>query len=609
MVIYKKNDGMSVRAFMRNMDWDWNNEKAQLRRKEVEQAVLIPTINFFDESEQFGLQDCQEQTMMSVDLAEAIAMNHHIMVEAGSGIVKSFAYLIPALFAIKNLKGSVVIGTATQVLADQLAQDAEQGKILTGMTNVQVTLLTGESTDAGGDHRIIITSQETLMRDLLNKRIQGQGFIKDNIVLYIIDEAHHLEEQSRCALTTKWTLKGLKEIEATLQKSIPTTPNRKEHIENLRLVGEYRRRFFSGAAQHIEHLQTTGGKHGDSRRLWLPHKEIVNYTDWAKQLDNVIAALSLGKDEQEILELPQFIRRLRQYANSSYLVWLEGKLDDQNEVSICTAPKIMNNQIEKLLFDQSIPVVLTSESLCTRQGTNIEMYRYYAECIGFPEDNREFFDVRPSVYDYAENSILYIPNDLPLPDNERGRDVYLEAITKRIAELVILSEGKTLVLFTVKKDMEDVYALLKENNFAYQLVRGEGSLQQKIIEEFRESKGVLLATGDYWEELSIPGSDLSSLIIVQLPFPPFDPIIDYKISQADDPREILFPEMLTKLRQGASRLIQRATDTGVLSILDDRMSDALERPYKEDVLKALPIKNRVSHLHEVENFIQKKIKR
>lgn len=593
---------------MREMDWDWKNEKAQLRKKEVEQAVLIPTINFFDDPEQFGLQDRPEQTMLSVDIGEAISMNHHVMVEAGVGIGKSFAYLIPALFAVKNLNKTVVIATATQRLAEQLASDVEQAKILTNIRSVQVTLLAEERVHAAHDARIIITSQEILMRDLLKKRGQGHGFITDNAMLYIIDEAHQLEEQARCALTTKWTLQKIKEVEVILQKSIPKNPSRKEHVENLRKVGDYRRQFFTGAADHIRHLQTVKGKHGDSRRLWLPSETIVNYTDWAKQLDRVIATVSLGKEEQGILELPQFIRRLRQYANSSCLVWLEGTLDDQDEISICTAPKVMDHEIEKTLFGQSIPVVLIAETLCTREGTAIEMYRYYAECIGFPEDDRDFFDVQPSPFDYDENSILYIPNDLPLPDGESSRDVYLEAISQRIAELVMLSQGKTLVLFTVKADMEDVYALLKGKGLAYGLLRGEGALQQDIIEEFKNSKGILLATGEYWEGISLSSLDLVSLIIVQLPFPAFDPVLDYKISQAVDAKEILFPEMITKLRQGASRLIQRESDTGVLSILDSRMSDHLKRPYQEDVLQALPMKNRVSHLHEVENFINNKIK-
>ncbi|WP_378954936.1 ATP-dependent DNA helicase [Pelosinus sp. sgz500959] len=594
---------------MRDMDWDWNHEKAQLRKKEMESAILIPTIHFFDHPEQFGLQDRQEQTMLSVDIAEAITMNQHVMVEAGIGIGKSFAYLIPALFAVKNLNQSVVIATASQVLAEQLIGDAEQVKILTGVRTPQITLLTEETADVTCDARIIITSQEFLMKNLLRKSIERQGFIKDNTMLYIIDEAHQLEEQARTALTERWTLKGIKKIEAALQKVIPRNPQRKEQIENLRKIGDYRRQFFSEAAEHIQHLQISKGKHGNSRKLWLPKKGIVNYTDWAKQLDNVIAAVPLEEQKDEILELPQFIRRLRQYTNSSYLVWLEGNLDDQNALSVCTAPKMMNNEIEKILFGQSIPVILISETLCTRQGTNKEMYRYYAESIGFPDDNREFFDVQPSLFDYEKNSIVYIPDDLPLSDEKSHHTVYLEAISDRIAELIILSQGKTLILFTDQKDLQDVYDLLKIKDLDYQLVRAEGPLQQEVVEEFKVSQGVLLAADPYWEEFSLSGFELSSLIIVQLPFPGFDPIIDYKISQADDAKEILFPEMLIKLRQGTGRLIQRETDSGALSILDARMSDALKYSYKEDILQALLIKNRVSQLHEVEKFLQKKVKK
>jgi len=591
---------------MRHIYGDSQHEKAGLRRKMIEQAVLIPTINFFDDPEQFGLQDRQGQAMMSIDIAEAISKNHHIMVEAGTGVGKSLAYLIPALFAVKKFNKSVVIATASIALSEQLVGDAQQAKILTGILTPDVILEKGPVINIDGDARIIIINQEFFIRQLLQDPSQEQGFNKDNTILYIIDEAHHLEEQARSAFTTKWTIQGLKAMERALQRAIPKSPTRAEQIENLRKVGEYRSQFFSGAAHQIQSLHTSLNTHQETRRVWLPNKQIVNYNEWAKELEKVIKACKplLSK---ETLELPQFIRRLWQYANSSYLVWLEKNSADPCDFSICTAPKNINNELEKLLFSKSIPVVLTSETLCKAQGSKQQMYQYYAESVGFPEDHSELSDLQPATFNYEHNALLYIPNDLPRPDDESNREVYLIAIADRIAELIALSNGRTLILFTAEKDMKDVYTLLIRRELPYDVLLGEGFISQQKLDQFAGSQGVLLATGDYWEGVHIPGSALSSLIIVQLPFPPFDPIIDYKISQVVDPMEILLPEMLTKLRQGVGRLIRTSTDAGVLSILDARMSDCCRLPYREAVLRALPIRNRVSGLLEVEAFIDKKI--
>jgi len=582
---------------MRDIYGDEQHEKAGSRRREIEQAVLIPTISFFDDPEQFGLEDRQGQAMLSIDIAEAISKSHHIMAEAGVGIGKSFAYLIPALFAVQKFDKSVVIATATMALGEQLVRDSEQVKLLTGILAPKVVLERGPVLDIAGGARIIIMNQERLIRHLLQKPSQGQGLKKDATILYIIDEAHRLEGQGRAAFTTKWTVEGLISVERALQQAIPKGPNRKNHIENLRKVREYRIQFFSEVGQGFQ----------ASQRGWLPNKHIVNYNEWAKELAKVIQTCSSSLP-QGTLELPQFIRRLWQYANSSYLVWLEKQSPESSDFSICTAPKKIDNELEKLLFSQSIPVVLTSDTLCNGRGTKQYRYRYYAEAVGFPEDNSELSDALPPTFKDNGKTLLYIPNDLPRPDEKHNRTIYIAAIADRMAELIACSKGRTLVLFNVTADMQDVHTLLMNKGLLCGLLREGEPISQSVIDEFAESKGVLLATSDDWEGTQIPNSALSSLIIVELPFPSFDPIIDYKISQVLDPMEVLLPEMLTKLRQGVGRFLRADKNASVLSILDVRISDAYALAYKEDVLMALPIRNSVSSLLEVEAFIDKKIK-
>ncbi len=61
-----------------------------------------------------------EQVEMLRAVANALSSGHHLMVEAGTGVGKSFAYLVPAaLFAIQN-NTRVVISTNTINLQDQL---------------------------------------------------------------------------------------------------------------------------------------------------------------------------------------------------------------------------------------------------------------------------------------------------------------------------------------------------------------------------------------------------------------------------------------------------------------------------------------------------------
>ena len=588
---------------MRDIYGDEQHEKAGSRRREIEQAVLLPTMSFFDDPAQFGLEDRQGQAMLSIDIAEAISKNHHIMAEAGAGIGKSFAYLIPALLAVQKFDKSVVIATATRALGKQLVRDVEQVKLLTGILRPKVVLDRGPILNIAGDVRVIITHQDVFIRHLGQKSPLGQSLKKDTTILYIVDEAHRLEEQGRAAFATKWTAQNIKAMERALQQALPKGPTRKNHIENLRKAGEYRTQFFSEGEQQFQALPSALTKQQEAARVWLPKKHIVNYNEWAKELEKVIQVCPSSLPPGT-LELPQFIRRLWQYANSSYLVWLERNSLEPSDFSICTAPKKNDNELEKLLFSQTIPVVLISDTLCNGQGAKQQRYRYYAEAVGFPEDNSELSDAQPATFNYEDNGLLYIPDDLPRPDEKSNRTVYLATMAERIADLIRCSNGRTLALFTVAADMQDVHALLVGKGISCDLLGlgATASIPQPVLEQFMASKGVLLATSDYWEEIQMPGLTLDSLIIVQLPFPPFDPIIDYRISQVLDPMEILLPEMLTKLRQGIGCLFRTDKDTGVLSILDARISDSCTLTYKDEVLAALPIANKVSSLLEVQDY-------
>lgn len=59
-----------------------------------------------------------------------------------------------------------------------------------------------------------------------------------------------------------------------------------------------------------------------------------------------------------------------------------------------------------------------------------------------------------------------------------------------------------------------------------------------------------------------------------------NPIIDYKTSLTEHPIEdVAVPEMITKLRQGAGRLIRSTKDKGIVSILDPRVSSNSRASY------------------------------
>ncbi|MHC4757009.1 MAG: DEAD/DEAH box helicase, partial [Planctomycetota bacterium] len=62
----------------------------------------------------------EEQVQMATGVQEAFLKGEHLAVEAGTGVGKSFAYLIPAIEAVGRGAGKVLVSTYTITLQEQL---------------------------------------------------------------------------------------------------------------------------------------------------------------------------------------------------------------------------------------------------------------------------------------------------------------------------------------------------------------------------------------------------------------------------------------------------------------------------------------------------------
>lgn len=101
---------------------------------------------FWDEApDKYGLEAREGQQDMAFAILDAVRGNYHFAVEAGVGIGKSFAYLVPLLLYNKKTGLPVIIATSTIALQEQLMDDIKR---LTPMLNVtpDVLLAKGQTT-------------------------------------------------------------------------------------------------------------------------------------------------------------------------------------------------------------------------------------------------------------------------------------------------------------------------------------------------------------------------------------------------------------------------------------------------------------------------------
>lgn len=288
-------------------------------------------------------------------------------------------------------------------------------------------------------------------------------------------------------------------------------------------------------------------------------------------------------------------------AQGNLVCWLEKRMEGETATdALCAIPKDLNARLHRDLWNQGIPIVLTSGTLSASGDFTRTKETLGLNCI--PE--RLLFDTSmPSPFDYKNNALLYISNAVPFPDQQDKR--YLAAVADEIERLGHASHGHAAVLFTSYNAMGQVFAMLKERNLAYPMFQ-MGRQDTAALEKFKASgNGILFASGSFWEGIDIPGDALSLLIIVKLPFAAPDPISDYEQGLYVDMNaykaRVLVPEMLIKLKQGFGRLIRTETDTGVCAILDSRAREGAA--YHDRVLAALPPCRMTSHVGDISRFM------
>lgn len=289
---------------------------------------------------------------------------------------------------------------------------------------------------------------------------------------------------------------------------------------------------------------------------------------------------------------------LKSPANRRNVYWANFVHGTNERIEIKYLPKNLSTIIGKQLGREKCGIALTSASLTTKKND----YGYFKKDLGL--DNITGKPViaqfsQKSPYNYDANALLYMATDVISPKST-DRELYLDSLAKKIEELMDVTEGRSLVLFTAKKDMQDVYSRLKKKDKPYKiLVQEEGKDVNRLKEEFsKDETSSLLATGAFWEGIDVKGSSLENVIIAKLPFPTVDPIIQNKASiYSDGFREVYLPEMLLKLKQGTGRLIRSETDKGIVAILDSRAKD-----YVEEITSSLPYSNVTAEMDEVKRF-------
>ena len=369
--------------------------------------------------------------------------------------------------------------------------------------------------------------------------------------------------------------------------------------------------FFTRLAAFIAAHGTEGGAYDQRLRIL---EELREGDDWAvvsgawealhgpllriaEGLTGVLLALDAVGEELEgredlLMELTLSQRanaELRLHGSSAVgrpdpnmVYWIAAGND---RVALHAAPLHVGPALARSLFDQKRTVVLTSATLATEGKLD-----FIRERLGLTSEAREarVRELRvPSPFNYRDNALLYLADDIPEP----GSPGYQKALNEALLTLCAATEGRALILFTSYSALQTTYRAIKgplERAGVLTLGQRIDGNPRQLLERFRANpRAVILGAASFWEGVDVVGDALSVLAITRLPFAvPSDPVFAARGEGFDDPfGDYAVPHAILRFQQGFGRLIRSATDRGVCAVLDRRV---LSKRYGRGFVTSLP---------------------
>lgn len=601
-----------------------------------------------------GMTERDEQIKLCHDMLTAMTGGQIALTDAGTGIGKTYAYLVAGVVFQKHLLASrpIVLSTASIALQNAIQRE-------------YIPFLSKALLDAGyiADplYSIIRKGKAHYVCDeRLRKRLGKVNFTKKNkqsanallslSKLLDMDKAEHLSGFDRCQVSVPKVcdctqnncryrdfLAGSRsEIylfqicnhNLLLADAIHRANNRPsilpDHcalvMDEAHKLPDVAKQMFGRTLSRDDVESLASGLR--SERFFFPSEQVLTVmepivgeavpdreTDFPDMplLEDALTVLSgirekIGTELSPPLrgELARAIDALSLFTDGESDVIRYRDTDERDRPMLCAAAADRTEQLDKTLWSQTLPIVLTSGTLAV--GKDFSLFR---EEAGLAPNQRVTESVSLSPFDYAHNCLLYVPEEAPAyaEDDLQG---YFRYLLGMIRMLVKISNGHALVLFNSYSAMSAIKRGFEREPIP-QPVFSMSRNTQHIAEQFKESgNGVLLATGAAWEGFDFPGDMVSMLIIPRLPFPIPDAFSEYQKEQCGSLqafiRKVAIPDMQIKLRQGFGRAIRLETDTCVAAILDERAIPGAR--YHAAMKNALPAIPMTSEPQAVERFLR-----
>lgn len=434
---------------------------------------------------------------------------------------------------------------------------------------------------------LIIVNHHLFFADLMVKR-GGFGEIIPRFQVLVFDEAHNIEEIATTYFGERLSTRQLMDLVDEVEKETEEIKDKEGLKKGLNLI--------RAGVQNLWDFFSDAGEKGrlNQEMLQILNKgPTYNIRRGLKDIHEKSAVMALRKSSLEglgtrAMDLNQTLEKIFSIHDPNSLIWYEKR---KRSLVLYSSPLDISHRMKELLYQKVKTIVFTSATLSTNAN-----FEYIRSRLGLSEPVLE--GIYPSHFDFAKQSLLYIPEDLPVPgDTDFGKKV-----AERILDILKITSGRALVLFTSYHNLNLVYQFI-DGKIPYTIYRQGAAPRSILLEEFRrDTHSILLATSSFWQGVDVPGEALSCLIIDKLPFDsPGEPLVAARIesikSRGGNPfMEYQVPSAIITLKQGLGRLIRNRSDRGLLSIMDIRIINSRYGRFFLDSLPKIPISHDLSEI-------------
>ena len=540
-----------------------------------------------------GFMPRQAQTDMALAVEAAINTESQLIVEAGTGTGKTYAYLIPALLSGKK----TIISTGSKNLQEQLFhRDLPRILVILGFKG-KVALLKGRSNYLCPErlsHQMIESHDGRADPLLLSQLVKVRSWScetktgdlgdcadlpEDSPIISTITSTNETCLGKECpSFSECFVIKARKRaMEADL-----VVVNHHLFLADLaiketgfgELIPQGEVFIFDEAHQLPDIASQYFGQALSSRQLQELAKDIyIAYRTElrdTKQLEKVAERLSQAtSDLRLVLGDPGFRGNWRDIAKMPSVARELVRLFDALSLAKDVLKLSLNrSQLLDAAFERT---VLFSAKLARLNETSLPGYSYWYECSRYhfslnmtPLCVADKFEeqIKKTKGSWVFTSATLTVNDdfrhftarlgldaskqltLPSPFDYCSQAILCvprflpepnsygiaEALCEMLFPVIEQNKGRCFFLCTSHQRVRDLSALFREKLSLPVLMQGEMS-KQKLLTEFLElGNALLVATGAFWEGIDVRGQALSCVIIDKLPFSsPDDPLLKARI--------------------------------------------------------------------------------